>query len=309
MVEVLVNNTPSVATSDEFVTREEAELYAKGLCEKWQAAEAYRVFEYGFGAQRRTISFPPWVKAERRSDNEQKRLREAWYLPKITDYWDWSADSVEKYSLEIMVAAPEIQPLILDAIRVAITEHVKVLPEGTLLDVLWIAADDLYRSGNRAKVSGSIFEQYIEASAGTLFALAAQRKCILHYLVDNRFEQTSAGMERPLGVYSSWFRAAGLVYICPQLIARDSMSHDGRDSGSYFEILPQYIDEAKLLANRVLGKCHAGLRHYIFLNADDSPEPFNFADSLGLAGFPGIITVVRTEAPVAGSHCAVFYPK
>jgi hypothetical protein len=233
-----------------------------------------------------------------------------WFLPKITDYWDWTRDSIEKYSLEIMAAAPETQQLQLDAIRAAITEHVKVLlPERTLLDVLMIVVDDLYKSGNKAKISGSAFERYLEASAGTLFALAAQRKCTLHYLVDNNFEQTSQGMERPLGFYESWFRAAGLVYVCPQAIALELMNHDGHDLTKYFEMLPQYIDEAKFVAKELIHKCHANFRHYIFLNADSSPELFQFTDSLSVSGLPGIITVIRTEAPVAGSHCEVHYPK
>jgi hypothetical protein len=56
-------------------------------------------------------------------------------LPKITDYWDWTRDSLEKFSLEITMASPEVRAASLNAIRDAISEHVRVLPERNLLDV------------------------------------------------------------------------------------------------------------------------------------------------------------------------------
>ena len=32
-----------------------------------------------------------------------------WLLPKITDYWDWTQNSLEKYAMEIMTASPEVR--------------------------------------------------------------------------------------------------------------------------------------------------------------------------------------------------------
>jgi hypothetical protein len=68
-----------------------------------------------------------------------------WFLPKITDYWDWTQDSLEKYVAERM-ASPEVRAKSSSAIREAITEHVRVLPERILLNVLCIVADDLFVS-------------------------------------------------------------------------------------------------------------------------------------------------------------------
>src|SRR6266705_6642089 len=133
-----------------------------------------------------------------------------WFLPKITDYWDWTRNSLEKYAMEITMASPEVRAKSLHAIRKAIGEHVRVLPEQTLLDVLWIVADDLFKAGNSMSGASGAIENYLEASAGTLFALAQQRNRILHYLVDNIYEQTEFGMRRPVELYESWFRSAGL---------------------------------------------------------------------------------------------------
>ncbi|HEV2325014.1 MAG TPA: hypothetical protein VGS10_13775 [Terracidiphilus sp.] len=142
-----------------------------------------------------------------------------WFLPEITDYWDWTQGSLERFSLEIMMADPGSRAAMLGAIREAITEHVRVLPDRVLLDVLWVAADNLYKAGSHAAVGGGAIEMYLEASAGTMYSQAALRNCTLHYLVDNVFEQTEYGMKRPLELFEDWFRAAGLVYICPQLLA------------------------------------------------------------------------------------------
>ena len=232
-----------------------------------------------------------------------------WFLPKITDYWDWTRDSLEKFSLEIMMASPEVRAASLSAIREAITEHVRVLPDRTLLEVLWIVADDVFKAGNRASVAGGAFEIYLEASAGTLFALAEQRKCILHYLVDNIYEQTEFGMHRPLQLYEKWFRSVGLVYICPQALALSLMNHDKQASNQYFALLPKYIDEGIHMACAIAEKCHAEVRHYVFLNADSTGEQFPFECCLKVSGSTGIVTALRNEAPVVGSKVKIIYPQ
>jgi hypothetical protein len=160
-----------------------------------------------------------------------------------------------------------------------------------------------------SSVTGGAFDIYLEASAGTLFALAKQRNCILHYLVDNIYEQTEFGMRRPLKLYENWFRSAGLVYICPQAIAISLMDHDKRDPSQYFTLLPKYIAEGIDVAWKVAKKCHTEDRHYVFLNADSSDEPFSFDCCMKIAGSPGIVTGLRTEAPVVGSKISIIYPQ
>ena len=175
--------------------------------------------------------------------------------------------------------------------------------------LLFIVAENLFKAGNRTPLGGSAFEIYLEASAGTLHALAKQRNCILHYLVDNIYEQTEFGMRRPLKLYEGWFRSAGLVYICPQAIAISLMDHDKQDSSQYFTLLPEYISEGIDVAYQAVEKCHAEGRHYVFLNADSSDKPFSFECCLKTARSPGIVTAFRNEAPVVGSKISVIYPQ
>lgn len=232
-----------------------------------------------------------------------------WFLPKITDYWDWKSNALEKFSLELMVAEPTARDQQLSIIRSAVTEHVRVLSAQQLLNALIVAAEDIYKAANRATVGGSAIEMYLEASAGTLFSVARQRQCILHYLVDNIFEQTSFGMTRPLKLFGAWFRAAQLVYICPQELAVRLMQNRNEDPDEFISLLPRYIDEALDVSNKLVERCHAESRHYTFLNADSSPEPFPFRACLAVAKAAGLITVLRNEAPVAGSKITVIYPR
>ncbi len=232
-----------------------------------------------------------------------------WFLPKITDYWDWTQESIKNFSLEIMAVSPKDRMQQYSAIREAVKEHVRVLPDRTLLDVMYVAADDIFKEGNRTTMGGSAFQMYLEASAGTLYSLARERGCYLHYLVDNMYEQTPDGMRRPLELYGGWFSATGLVYICPQHLALSLMQADQHDPGQYFALLPKYIEEAIAVAEQAADQCHAEFMHYAFLNADCSPDPFPFKSSMSVAGFPGVVTALRTEAPVAGSSISVYYPQ
>jgi len=63
-VEVLVNNNPTIATSTDFTSYEDAEVYAKKLCAEPDFATAYRVYEAGWGAPPRTLNSPAWVNAK-----------------------------------------------------------------------------------------------------------------------------------------------------------------------------------------------------------------------------------------------------
>jgi hypothetical protein len=63
MVEILVNNKPSIASSTEFRGHMEAEHYAIALCSEMKEVTAYRIFETGWGAPPRTPHSPAWIAA------------------------------------------------------------------------------------------------------------------------------------------------------------------------------------------------------------------------------------------------------
>ena len=130
----------------------------------------------------------------------------------------------------------------------------------------------------------------------------------MHYLVDNIFEHTEIGMMRPLKFFPDWFSSAGLIYLCPQLAALTLIKADKQGSHLYFDLLPEYLSEANLVVNRVAERCHFEARSYILLNADNSSAPFGLGPAAVAAGAPGVVTVVRSEAPATGSKCRVIYP-
>jgi hypothetical protein len=64
LVEVLINNSPTLKGNIPFHRCEEATAVAIKLCAKGDlAATAYRVVEIGWGAPRRTLNSPAWINA------------------------------------------------------------------------------------------------------------------------------------------------------------------------------------------------------------------------------------------------------
>lgn len=235
-------------------------------------------------------------------------MKNDWMLPRITDYWDSRSEALEAHLQAVAGADPDARVVMLESIRAAVTEHVRVLPDRTLLTALATVADDLLKVGNRLQAVDGTFGDYLDASAGVLFSLAQSRYCCVHYLVDNIFKHNSVGMHRPTEFYPHWFRAAGLVYICPQAVAIVLMKEDKCDPNDFYDLLPNYITEALTIAWQVVDRCDADGQHYVFLNADNRDAPFSFAHCLKAAETPGIITVVRNDAPVAGSVIRLIYP-
>ena len=74
MVEILVNNKPSLASGAEFRGRAEAENYAIALSFETKEITAYRVFETGWGVPPRTAYSPIWVRASGGSVSEIAQL-------------------------------------------------------------------------------------------------------------------------------------------------------------------------------------------------------------------------------------------
>jgi hypothetical protein len=232
-----------------------------------------------------------------------------WFFPRVTDYWDSRTDALETLPLRIAEETAEAQGQIFAAIREAIVRHVERFPDEMLLKLLCVVADDIYKVVNRASQTGTAYFQYLGASAGTLFSVAGQRGCVLHYLVDNLFEATEQGLARPLRYFPNWFQAAGLVYICPQELGVTLMQADKVDPAQHVQAIPRYIQEATHVAWRLAARCHEEGRHYVFLNASDSPEPFSFELAMQVAGGARIMTALRTEAPTPGSNIMLYPPK
>lgn len=230
-----------------------------------------------------------------------------WQLGKIVDYWDQRVQAIDTLSRQLATAPDEQREAQLKQIQAAILSRAAELSDEDLILASFVMMDDLYKAVSVLSARDDALADYLRTSVGSFLSVLHARGYAIHYVVDNTFEQSTAGMNGPLEWYPKWFRTAGLKYICPQAIAPDIMKHDGYTAEQYFQQLPRYIREARLVANTVVARCHDEKDSYLFLDTDSAPESFAAPNSAMDA--PGVIHIFRNQAPVQGSKCAVNFPK
>jgi hypothetical protein len=70
--------------------------------------------------------------------------------------------------------------------------------------------------------------------------------------------------------------------------------------------LPQYIREARDLADTLVERCVANQDHFVFLDTDPASDSFDVAHRVSQA--PGVVEILRQEAPVKGSKFRARFP-
>lgn len=230
-----------------------------------------------------------------------------WQLGKIVDYWDQRVQAIDTLSRQLATVPDEQREAQLKQIQAAILSRAAELPDVDLVLASSVMMDDLYKAVSVLSAWDDALADYLRTSVGSFLSVLHARGYAIHYVVDNTFEQSTTGMNGPLEWYPTWFRTTGLKYICPQAIAPDIMKHDGYTAEQYFQQLPRYIREARLVANTVVARCHDEKDSYLFLDTDSAPESFAVPNSV--MDSPGVIHIFRNQAPVPGSKCIVNFPK
>lgn len=235
-------------------------------------------------------------------------LMKEWLFPKITDYWDnQTRNSIFEYSQMLGFSLQEKKERALQDIREAMCEHTAILDDEQLTYAAFIIADDIYKSANEINLFNLYISEYLEASAGTFFDIVSQRGFCLHYLANNVYAgSASEGMIRPLQFFRYFFLPAGIKYICPHEIALELMKRDGLTVHDYDANIGRYLEEARLVGNMVIEQCHDNNDHYFNLQIDGQKS--DFASSLARVGDPQVITVFRSQPPMAGTSCDVLFP-
>jgi hypothetical protein len=225
-------------------------------------------------------------------------------LPKITDYLDPRTDALQQFADKVEISPhPERD---LEAIREAVSEHTRALPLKWLWTVSYVLADDLYRAGNRLPLFAEQHRQYLEASAGTFFQRFHEKGYVLRYAINNSFEQTDFGMQRPLYLLPALFAAAGLVYVCPETLSLELMKHDGLPSSQFLKNYPLYEAESRDVAKLLVGKCNEMRRSYVVLELGDTEE---LLSEMSADSETNVVAVFRNEAPVAGNISVLRLPE
>jgi hypothetical protein len=206
-------------------------------------------------------------------------------LPKISDYWDTAKNAIPRLAAELEAQSPTAAKETAAAIRDAVTEHLRVLPDEWLPRVAFVVAEDLYRAASTITAWDDSVADYLACSAGTFFALLSMRGYRLHYVIDNSFQE----MQRPTLLFPLWFKACGIEYQCPQVLETE------------FGLDPT---ESRVVVSDILREFYAQGRHYVLLDTDSTAS--SFEAPLAQRDTKGILTVIRTEAPGPGSKASVY---
>ncbi|MBV9328089.1 MAG: hypothetical protein JO352_30610 [Chloroflexi bacterium] len=108
-----------------------------------------------------------------------------------------------------------------------------------------------------------ITQRYLQATARTLVEAAKEQGYVLHYIVDNVFDEFG----RLLLVYPVWFGACGLKFLCPHGSALELMQVEKADI-SYAEYktnLPKFVAAAHDAASQAVHRCDQDSVPYVFL--------------------------------------------
>jgi hypothetical protein len=210
-------------------------------------------------------------------------------LPRVSDYFDGAAVSKAAADLEALASSSRARTL--RGFEAAVGEHVRVLDDGLLPAAMVAIADDLYRSANSIDRWNADIERYLASTASVFWRLVSERGLVMRYVVDNSFES----LERPAELFPVWFQACGIVYACPQVVAGELRDRDGAQEVG----LAEYMAEARHVVEQVVLRCQAERRSYVLLDLDGDERTFALA--LADRDRPGVLTVMRAEAPEPGS--------
>lgn len=222
-------------------------------------------------------------------------------LPRVTDYWNEGVGSINRNASELGELGAEERAGALQQIRDALTKHVGALPDELLVQAAIPIIDDLYKAACSTERWDANIAAYLEASAGTFWALFAERGFVCHYLVDNTWEDLS----RPLELFPGWFETSGLIYACPQAIAGELMKADGEKRRAK-EAMPWYIEEARAVTAQVVSKALEARRSFVLLEADFDQR--SFAAAFEAVEGPGVLTLFRNESATPGTTVRVWLP-
>lgn len=225
-----------------------------------------------------------------------------WMHAKLTDYWDAQVGAVEVACDRLDQLGDAERKSALNEINACVHRHIEVLDREWLIQMSIAFADDLYKSVSRMlRFDGATYD-YLVASAVPLLAAFSDRGIRIQYLIDNAWPDWDSAA----GLVGTWFRTAGFGFICAQEIARDLVLEaraEGRDVPRS-DALPAL---ARSEANKAVAE-HQQLGGS-FVQLDMDIEADSFEQAIGVAGAPGVVTMLRSEAPDPATMVKVIWPE
>jgi hypothetical protein len=230
----------------------------------------------------------------------------AWDRP-LVSYWDQRTDSFNRAAAEIRELSTLERNAAYDEIRDCVIDKVAALPEDLLLRAAVSMVDDLYKFVNDTVWMDDALLGYLNAFAHTMIATVRARGYVIRYIADNQFSGSDYLRMGPFDLFPRVFNAAGFVYTCPQLVALQLMRADGIRDDEYEARVAHYIDEARMLNDRIVNTCRNDSRHFVLLETDYVAGSLDAAENGERDA--GALTIFRNEAPLPGTNVSVRFPK
>ena len=226
---------------------------------------------------------------------------------RLVDYWDQTKNAINNNILQLSKLSEPGRMAAFDQIRDSVRKRSESLADEYLLQAVVSMVDDIYKCINEeALISQTLFD-YLDAFGRTLTTVVSERGYVIRYVVENQFPKVDFLMQGPLDVFPKIFNAAGFLYICPQQAALFLMQHDGINAEDYMQTIARYIAEARYLTNEMVTRCVNEDKHFVFLEADYQEGVLDLA--FQDRGAPGVLSIFRNEAPVAGSEVSIGFPE
>jgi hypothetical protein len=222
-------------------------------------------------------------------------------LNRITDYWDQRVDAVDRLS-EVLVENSEAETrAAMTSIVEAVWRHLNALDDRMLVMSAVLVIEDLYKAAIQLAALERRYLLYLAATAVPYFNGLYRRGYGVEYFIDNTFSR----FDGPVLFLPTWFKSAGLIYICPQAAAIKLFEAD-RPKDEWPSLVAKYQEKGRASADLAAEQAHSAGRSYVYLDTDTPEDGFAVADMT--RGRPGVIHVIRVEAPTPGSHCIVTDP-
>jgi hypothetical protein len=224
---------------------------------------------------------------------------DVWDYTHLFEYWDERVGAVGRSADALRQLGESERTAVLEHITRLVGAKASAADSKYLAQTAYVMADDLYKAVNAITVFDGVTAAYLTASASTFNRVLTERGMTISYVVDNSFPPDE--LERPLRLFRAWFVAAGFVYVCPQVLAVDLAARTGEPVGGL-------IAEGRDLALQLVQRCRDGRRHHAYLDVDFDVDAYPFLVEQA-ATVPGVISVFRNEAPVAGTEVKVALPE
>lgn len=224
-----------------------------------------------------------------------KQIDSTWIFDSFADYYDADSPAVQRNIARLADLEGEAFDQATYSIGAGVFRHASSLADDVLPKAGATFADHLYRFGCNTETWDDAAEAYVRAVWGTFFTYLSERGFRIRYVVENTWPD---GLERPLELFPSLYRAAGIVYLCPHVVALDLP--EGQEAPRTLQGLRPMIAASRLVAATVAEAVNeTGRGHICFLEADFDEGSLDAVR--GMTPEPGTIEIFRNQPPLPGT--------